>query len=43
MFKSEEQKKLEALAQKFSKKDKRLSWQSCMKKAKEQNRLFNQI
>ncbi|MDN3661154.1 hypothetical protein [Vibrio agarivorans] len=41
MFKSEEQKRIEKLAKKISKSDKRLSWSNCLRKAQEQSRLFN--
>ncbi|MEZ8295846.1 hypothetical protein AB6D11_18655 [Vibrio splendidus] len=42
MYKSEQQKEIEKLAKKFQKSDKRLGWQTCLKKAKQQQRLFNQ-
>ena len=41
MFKSNEQKKIEALAKQISKQDKRLSWSNCLRKAQAQSRLFN--
>ncbi|CAH7263283.1 conserved hypothetical protein [Vibrio chagasii] len=40
MFKSEEEKKIEKLAKQYAKKDKRLSWETCVKKAKESQRRF---
>ncbi|BCL73975.1 hypothetical protein TUMSATVNIG1_59610 (plasmid) [Vibrio nigripulchritudo] len=42
MIKSQKDKEIEKLAKKYSKKDKRLSWGTCIKKAKAQYRLFNQ-
>ena len=42
MFKSESQKQIEALAKQYRQKDKRLSWESCIKKAKLAQRRFNQ-
>lgn len=42
MFRTEDTKKLEALAKKIQAKDKRLSWETCLKKAKQAKRLFNQ-
>ncbi|WP_390240858.1 hypothetical protein [Vibrio sp. R78045] len=41
MFKSAEQKALEKLAQSYRNKDKRLSWETCLKKAKQRQRTFN--
>ncbi|EDL67451.1 conserved hypothetical protein [Vibrio campbellii HY01] len=41
MFKSEEEKKIEALAKKLKSRDKRLSWSTCLRKAKQQSRCFN--
>lgn len=41
-LKSEQDKKVEKLAKQYRKKDKRLSWESCLKKAKANQRLFDQ-
>lgn len=42
MFKSEEQQRIEQVAKQIQKKDKRLSWKTCLQKAKSKSRLFNQ-
>lgn len=42
MFKSEEQLRLEKIAKQIQQKDKRLSWETCLQKAKSKSRLFNQ-
>ncbi len=41
MLKTEETKAIEALAKQYQQKDKRLSWQTALKKAKQTHRLFN--
>lgn len=41
MIKTEEQSKLEQRAREIGQKDKRLSWDTCMKKAKQELRRFN--
>ncbi|HFQ5052439.1 TPA: hypothetical protein ACGU7T_004563 [Vibrio vulnificus] len=41
MFKSDQEKRIESLARQYSQKDKRLSWESCLKKAKQAQRHFN--
>lgn len=41
MFKPKEVQQLEQLAKQFRKHDKRLSWETCLRKAKSQLRTFN--
>jgi len=41
MIKSKEDQQLEQLAKQFRKHDKRLSWETCLRKAKSQLRTFN--
>lgn len=41
MIKSEKDKQIEALAKEYRRRDGRLSWPTCMKKAKAAHRLFN--
>ncbi|MEZ8084204.1 hypothetical protein [Enterovibrio norvegicus] len=41
MIKSQRDKEIEELAKQFSEKDKRLSWETCLKKARQEKRLFN--
>ncbi|WP_286036866.1 hypothetical protein [Vibrio sp. SCSIO 43140] len=41
MFKSDKEKQIETLAKQYRQKDKRLSWESCLKKAKQAQRRFN--
>ncbi|MEZ8968082.1 hypothetical protein AB6E53_15435 [Vibrio breoganii] len=40
MFKSADDRKIEALAKKIRKSDGRLSWETCVRKAKELSRCF---